>query len=85
MAFKGINVNDNFAVCNILNILPNIGQFSKTEDAINLERSRNSQDFDAPDVVTSQVETIENVNFLTEGGDFNSYSNDAEAASALLF
>ena len=62
------------------------GQFSKTEDAINNERLRMSTtvDADAP-AVTSQVETIENVNFVTEGGDFNSFSNDEEGASALLF
>ena len=61
------------------------GQFSKTEDAINNERLRmKTVDTDAP-AVTTQVETIENVNFVTEGGDFNSFSNDEEGASALLF
>lgn len=61
------------------------GQFSKTEDAINNERLRmKTVDTDAP-AVASQVETIENVNFVTEGGDFNSFSNDEEGASALLF
>ena len=64
------------------------GQFNKAENAINNERRRMTTEQDTPDptpLVTSQVETIENVNFVTEGGDFNSFSNDEEGASALLF
>ncbi|XP_066920480.1 protein IWS1 homolog [Clytia hemisphaerica] len=51
---------------------------NETHSAVNRERLRNDE------IVTSQVETIENVNIVTEGADFNSFSNE-EGGGALLF
>jgi len=52
------------------------GAFSKTENAVNRERERLSTV-----EIESKVETIENINFVTEGDDFSSQ----ESGSALLF
>lgn len=54
------------------------GQFHKTEDAVHRERDRLAHD------EPTKIEIMENVNFITEGADFNSFSHE-EGGSALLF